>query len=114
MPPYSIIVSLVTNVSTSGLPRVPPMFLCATVRALRSEPRSLADLVRANIRELTPYRCARDDYSDGVLLDANENSFGPALAPGKVGLAKIVCSASNDVILDVAVLSRVIVVGCCS
>jgi histidinol-phosphate aminotransferase len=27
---------------------------------------------------LQPYRCARDDYSSGILLDANENSFGPA------------------------------------
>ncbi|KAJ2810358.1 histidinol-phosphate transaminase, partial [Coemansia sp. 'formosensis'] len=25
-----------------------------------------------------PYRCARDDFSEGVLLDANENSYGPA------------------------------------
>jgi histidinol-phosphate aminotransferase len=35
-------------------------------------------VARANILELEPYRCARDDYSDGVLLDANENSIGPA------------------------------------
>jgi histidinol-phosphate aminotransferase len=26
-----------------------------------------------------PYRCARDDYSTGILLDANENSFGPSV-----------------------------------
>jgi len=32
--------------------------------------------VRPNIRELTPYRSARDDFSEGTLLDANENSFG--------------------------------------
>ena len=38
----------------------------------------LSKVARANILELTPYRCARDDYSEGVLLDANENSFGPA------------------------------------
>lgn len=36
-------------------------------------------LVRRNILELEPYRCARDDYSEGILLDANENSFGSAL-----------------------------------
>lgn len=36
-------------------------------------------LVRKNILELEPYRCARDDYSEGILLDANENSFGSAL-----------------------------------
>ncbi|RHY52558.1 hypothetical protein DYB30_001666 [Aphanomyces astaci] len=36
-------------------------------------------LVRPNILKLTPYRCARDDYSEGTLLDANENSLGPPL-----------------------------------
>lgn len=38
----------------------------------------LKKIVRANILSLTPYRCARDDYSQGILLDANENSIGPA------------------------------------
>lgn len=35
------------------------------------------NLVRENIRSLTPYRSARDDFDQGLLLDANENSFGP-------------------------------------
>lgn len=39
----------------------------------------LEPLIRPNILALTPYRCARDDYSAGVLLDANENAIGPAL-----------------------------------
>jgi hypothetical protein len=43
------------------------------------EPESVVELVRPNVRSLEPYRCARDDYSEGVLLDANENAFGPAL-----------------------------------
>ena len=38
-----------------------------------------ARLARKNILELQPYRCARDDYSSGVLLDANENAFGPPI-----------------------------------
>lgn len=38
-----------------------------------------ARLARKNILELLPYRCARDDYSKGILLDANENAFGPPL-----------------------------------
>lgn len=38
-------------------------------------------LARKNILELQPYRCARDDYSTGVLLDANENAFGPTSVP---------------------------------
>lgn len=33
-------------------------------------------LVRKNIRNLQPYRSARDDFEKGVLLDANENSLG--------------------------------------
>ncbi|KAJ1921336.1 histidinol-phosphate transaminase [Mycoemilia scoparia] len=37
----------------------------------------LEAIVRPNIWGLDPYRCARDDYSDGILLDANENSYGP-------------------------------------
>lgn len=41
---------------------------------------SLESLVRPNILALQPYRCARDDYSSGVLLDANENAYGPSLA----------------------------------
>ena len=40
-----------------------------------------ARLARKNILELQPYRCARDDYSEGVLLDANENAFGPTSLP---------------------------------
>lgn len=33
-------------------------------------------IVRQNIRDLKPYRSARDDFDSGILLDANENSFG--------------------------------------
>jgi len=40
----------------------------------------LSLLARRNIRELEPYRCARDDYAEGVLLDANENALGPAVS----------------------------------
>ncbi|MEX0722093.1 MAG: histidinol-phosphate transaminase [Balneolaceae bacterium] len=36
----------------------------------------LKSLVRENIRNLKPYRSARDDFDSGILLDANENSFG--------------------------------------
>lgn len=37
---------------------------------------NLKQLARPNILSLKPYRCARDDYCKGVLLDANENPFG--------------------------------------
>src|SRR6056297_390102 len=38
------------------------------------------DLVRENIKNLKPYRSARDDFDSGILLDANENSFGAPYA----------------------------------
>jgi histidinol-phosphate aminotransferase len=37
---------------------------------------NIESLVRENIRNLTPYRSARDDFEKGTLLDANENSYG--------------------------------------
>ncbi len=36
----------------------------------------IEELVRKNIRSLNPYTSARDMYNEGILLDANENSFG--------------------------------------
>jgi len=39
----------------------------------------ITDLVRDNIKKLKPYTCARDLYSNGILLDANENSIGPSV-----------------------------------
>lgn len=44
--------------------------------ASRKKKRTVQDLVRPNILALQPYRCARDDYDSGILLDANENSIG--------------------------------------
>lgn len=43
---------------------------------------SLPSIIRPNILSLQPYRCARDDYQEGVLLDANENSIGHSLPEG--------------------------------
>lgn len=37
-------------------------------------------IVRENIKNLKPYRSARDDFDSGILLDANENSFGAPYA----------------------------------
>ncbi|KAK4057328.1 histidinol-phosphate transaminase [Microbotryomycetes sp. JL221] len=42
---------------------------------------SLRAAIRPNILSLEPYRSARDDYQDGILLDANENALGHALPP---------------------------------
>ncbi|RKF64667.1 Histidinol-phosphate aminotransferase [Erysiphe neolycopersici] len=50
-----------------------------------AERRSAFDLqtcARKNILSLKPYRCARDDYKDdgrNILLDANENAYGPSI-----------------------------------
>ena len=41
----------------------------------------LESALRPNILALHPYRCARDDYSEGILLDANENSLGHSIHP---------------------------------
>ncbi|KAI1499335.1 histidinol-phosphate aminotransferase [Biscogniauxia marginata] len=45
-------------------------------------PFNLETCARPNILALEPYRCARDDYKDdgtNILLDANENAYGPSL-----------------------------------
>jgi histidinol-phosphate aminotransferase len=47
---------------------------------------SIEHVIRPNILSLQPYRCARDDYSTGILLDANENSLGHSLPRGHSSL----------------------------
>lgn len=47
-------------------------------------PFRLETCARPNILQLQPYRCARDDYKDdghNILLDANENAYGPPISP---------------------------------
>jgi histidinol-phosphate aminotransferase len=39
-------------------------------------------VIRPNILTLHPYRCARDDYQSGILLDANENALGHSIPLG--------------------------------
>ncbi|KAG7697049.1 hypothetical protein KL930_002501 [Ogataea haglerorum] len=39
----------------------------------------ITKIARPNILTLEPYRCARDDYKVGILLDANENTHGPSV-----------------------------------
>lgn len=46
-------------------------------------PFNIATCARPNILKLQPYRCARDDYKDdghNILLDANENAYGPPIS----------------------------------
>jgi histidinol-phosphate aminotransferase len=42
----------------------------------------IESVIRPNILALHPYRCARDDYQEGILLDANENSLGHSILHG--------------------------------
>ncbi|KAI2635459.1 histidinol-phosphate aminotransferase [Xylaria nigripes] len=56
---------------------------------------NLETCARPNILALEPYRCARDDYKDdgtNILLDANENAFGPSLIPASASSALSVSS----------------------
>lgn len=56
---------------------------------------NLEPLIRPNILALQPYRCARDDYSAGVLLDANENAIGPALPSSTPSKTKVNGTSPN-------------------
>ncbi|KAI9762582.1 MAG: histidinol-phosphate transaminase [Geoglossum simile] len=54
----------------------------------KPSPFDLQKCARPNILALQPYRCARDDYKDdgrNILLDANENAYGPGLAAADSG-----------------------------
>ncbi|KAI9366702.1 pyridoxal phosphate-dependent transferase [Zopfochytrium polystomum] len=60
----------------------------------------LQAIVRPNIWALKPYRCARDDYSTGILLDANENSFGPAIPSVAAAAASAAAAAASSASSD--------------
>ncbi|KAF2706496.1 histidinol-phosphate aminotransferase [Pleomassaria siparia CBS 279.74] len=70
----------------------------------RTSPFDLSKCARPNILALEPYRCARDDYKDdgtNILLDANENAYGPGLALDESGKLP---SATTDSAIDVDLL----------
>ncbi|EGR52030.1 histidinol-phosphate aminotransferase [Trichoderma reesei QM6a] len=61
-------------------------------------PFNLETCARPNILALQPYRCARDDYKDdgtNILLDANENAYGPSLSPSAIAAIKSSSSSTN-------------------
>ncbi|KAI1341566.1 histidinol-phosphate aminotransferase [Xylariaceae sp. FL0016] len=69
-------------------------------------PFNLETCARPNILALEPYRCARDDYKDdgtNVLLDANENAYGPSLTASAVSAAQ---SQSKGPKIDLLGLNR--------
>ncbi|MGD1044833.1 MAG: histidinol-phosphate transaminase [Bacteroidota bacterium] len=47
---------------------------------------NIESLIRTNIRALKPYHSARQDFLSGLLLDANENSFGSVLVDDGLSL----------------------------
>ena len=56
----------ILGLAPSSKPTYPPHF-------------NIEKVIRPNILSLHPYRCARDDYKQGILLDANENAFGHSI-----------------------------------
>ncbi|KAK3110338.1 histidinol-phosphate transaminase, partial [Teratosphaeriaceae sp. CCFEE 6253] len=72
-------------------------------------PFDLATCARPNILALEPYRCARDDYKDdgtNILLDANENAYGPGLALSPDGQLSNGETKGSDVTIDLLGLHR--------
>ncbi|KAH7106170.1 histidinol-phosphate aminotransferase [Auriculariales sp. MPI-PUGE-AT-0066] len=57
-------------------------------KGLRPAHFDIERVIRPNILALHPYRCARDDYSTGILLDANENALGHAIPRTSTGSEK--------------------------
>ncbi|EME46622.1 hypothetical protein DOTSEDRAFT_78851 [Dothistroma septosporum NZE10] len=70
-------------------------------------PFDITKCARPNILALEPYRCARDDYKDdgtNILLDANENAYGPGLALSEDG--KLANGHVANVEIDLLGLNR--------
>ncbi|EAT85976.2 hypothetical protein SNOG_06145 [Parastagonospora nodorum SN15] len=77
--------------------------------APRKSPFDLQTCARANILALEPYRCARDDYKDdgtNILLDANENAYGPGLAISGDGKLSGVTDSASSIDVDLLGLNR--------
>ncbi|KAF1845500.1 histidinol-phosphate aminotransferase [Cucurbitaria berberidis CBS 394.84] len=82
--------------------------------APKRSPFDLQKCARPNILALEPYRCARDDYKDdgtNILLDANENAYGPGLALSGEGKfsganANVASGSSSAINVDLLGLNR--------
>ena len=53
-------------------------------------------VIRPNILALRPYRCARDDYSSGILLDANENALGHSIPASEDSTTTLQLNGNNS------------------
>jgi histidinol-phosphate aminotransferase len=58
---------------------MPILGLSSTYTKNKPDHFDIEKIIRPNILSLHPYRCARDDYSEGILLDANENALGHSI-----------------------------------
>ncbi|KAL1635727.1 histidinol-phosphate transaminase [Diplodia intermedia] len=81
-----------------------------TTNGTRVNAFNLETCARPNILALEPYRCARDDYKDdgtNILLDANENAYGPGLAlEGNGKLRNGVYGMEDNIEVDFLGLNR--------
>jgi histidinol-phosphate aminotransferase len=59
---------------------MPILGLAAPAAPIKPAHFDIEKVIRPNILALHPYRCARDDYQEGILLDANENALGHSIA----------------------------------
>ena len=64
-------------------------------------------LIRPNIRKLKPYRSARQDYTSGILLDANENAFGSAVTFDGLELNRYPDPSQRELRTKIALLQKV-------
>lgn len=58
---------------------MPILGLAPSLEPIKPAHFDIEKVIRPNILALHPYRCARDDYQDGILLDANENALGHSI-----------------------------------
>lgn len=82
----TLFISLGVTPNESNDPRhflAMPIFGLAPGKLAKYPPHfDIEKIIRPNILALEPYRCARDDYQTGILLDANENALGHSIPSG--------------------------------
>lgn len=68
----------------------------------------IESLIRPNIRVLKPYHSARQDFLSGILLDANENSFGSAIEIDTLPLNRYPDPYQRELKKNLAALNNVV------
>jgi histidinol-phosphate aminotransferase len=68
---------------------------------------SIESFIRTNIRALKPYHSARQDFLSGILLDANENSFGSTLKMDDLSLHRYPDPSQHELRTIIAKLNGV-------